>query len=393
MRVLHIIHALDPGLGGPPVVAVRLAAAQASVGVEAAVLSYADPGRASEVAASTAHVPHWAAVDVLTCPPQSTIRRWFESALASRLEDWLDEAGGASMSTVVFHGMWDAHMPACARLLRRRRTPYMVVPHGMLHEWSLSQRRWKKRLALAVAFRRVLEHAAFIHCLNHEEVRQVERLGLPTPLEVIPNGIFEQEVTPIPEPGDFRQRHPEVGQHPYVLFLSRLHYKKGLDYLVEAFSQVVAEGWSGHLVVAGPDGGSKADLLERVRSHGVEDRVHVLDPIYGQEKLGAFREATCFCLPSRQEGFSMAIIEAMACRCPVVISESCYFPEVAEAGAGVVVTLERGEVARALRRVIEDPDGATEMGKAGRELALSTYTWPRIAERSIELYRRHASGG
>ena len=141
------------------------------------------------------------------------------------------------------------------------------------------------------------------------------------------------------------------------------------------------------MVVAGPDDGARADFERRVAAAGLTDRVHMPGPIYGPEKLSAVAGAACFCLPSRQEGFSVAILErwraARRSWCP----PECHFPEVAEAGAGEIVPLDAAAIAAALGRVLADARlPTTRMGKAGRELVAARFTWPRIAERSIETY-------
>ena len=123
-----------------------------------------------------------------------------------------------------------------------------------------------------------------------------------------------------------------------------------------------------------------------MKAAGLTDRVHLLGPISAAEKWDALAAATCFCLPSRQEGFSMAILEALAARVPVVISDACHFPEVADRGAGVVVPLDAGAIAAALDRVLTDADGRRAMGAAGRRLVEERYTWRRAAEISITAY-------
>ena len=97
---------------------------------------------------------------------------------------------------------------------------------------------------------------------------------------------------------------------------------------------------------------------------GLNEHVHLIGALYGEGKYATLRSASCFCLPSRQEGFSIAILEAMACRLPVVISEACHFPEVAQCGAGRVVRLEPAEIATALREVLQDRDAARPLIKA-----------------------------
>jgi glycosyltransferase involved in cell wall biosynthesis len=104
------------------------------------------------------------------------------------------------------------------------------------------------------------------------------------------------------------------------------------------------------------------------------------------EKRAALRDAVCLCLPSHQEGFSIALLEALASELPVVISEHCHFPEVAEHGAGLVVPLERDALAAALNQVLADSDLRSHMGSAGRRLVESRYTWEKVAEKCDRVY-------
>jgi glycosyltransferase involved in cell wall biosynthesis len=256
----------------------------------------------------------------------------------------------------------------------------------MLDPWSLTQSRWKKRLALALGWRRMLERAAALHLLNADEKALVAGLGLRTPGIVIPNGVNLADFDPPPDPALFRRQLPELGDRPYILFLGRLHYKKGLDHLAEAFRIVACQLPDMHLVVAGPDDGARRDLESRVAGAGLADRVHIPGPIYGPAKLSCVAGAACFCLPSRQEGFSVAILEALACGTPAVVSTECHFPEVAEVGAGEIVLLDTGALAAALNRVLADFSRRELMGKAGRELVAARFTWPRIAEHCIDTY-------
>jgi glycosyltransferase involved in cell wall biosynthesis len=255
----------------------------------------------------------------------------------------------------------------------------------MLDPWSLAQKRWKKRLALAAGWRGILNRAAALHLLNEDERRLVAGLGLTAPAVIIPIGVPLQEIDQ-GRAEAFAARHPAVGSRPYVLFVSRLHYKKGLDYLAEAFRLVAANHREVQVVVVGPDGGARGDFEQQVKSAGLTDRVHVLGPISAAEKWNALAGATCFCLPSRQEGFSMAILEALAARVPVVISEHCHFPEVAAISAGVIVPLHADAIAAALNRVLADADARRVMGAAGRQMVEDRFTWERVAEISVAAY-------
>lgn len=383
MRIAHVIGTLDPAWGGPPVVVSRLAAAQAALGQQVTILSYDAPLAQERIQQAYSSVPQFQQVCQHVLPAPSRLERIVASG--ARREIGRLTAGYDLMH---LHGVWDPILKAAAAAARRAGVAYVIAPHGMLDPWSMQQRRLKKRIALALGYRRMLEGAAFLHVLNADERRLVEQMCLPCPLEVIPNGIFLEEIEPLPPSGSFYVSHPELNGKPYVLFLSRLHHKKGLDYLADAFA-MVAEDWPEiHLVVAGPDGGAVHDFQQRIERSGIARRVHLTGAIYGAAKLAALVDASCFCLPSRQEGFSVAITEALGCGVPVVISEACHFPEVAEVGAGAVVALEAGRIAQAITEILSDPEKRRRMGQAGRNLVRSRFTWPGIAAQSLEAYKK-----
>ncbi|MBC7835498.1 MAG: glycosyltransferase, partial [Phycisphaerales bacterium] len=290
---------------------------------------------------------------------------------------------------VHLHGVWDRVLVAAAAAARRAGKPYVVMPHGMLDPWCLRQGRLKKRLAIAIVYHRMLARASFLHLLNADEQTGIAPLRLRTPTEVIPNGLFIEEFQSPPPPGTFHAKFSRLAGRPYILFLSRLHYKKGLDYLVEAFAQVATKFPEVQLVVAGPDDGYRATLEGLIAQHALNDRAHVVGPLYGRDKLAALFDAAVFCLPSRQEGFSIAITEALAASCPVVISTECHFPEVAEVGAGRITSLDAPSVAAGLSEILSEPALAMAMGSAGRALVESRFTWGTVAHRVLTAYRRH----
>lgn len=384
MFILHAIATLDPTAGGPPRIALGLACAQAALGHEVHVVAYhGDPATRHSLDSNPGPDPCFCADHVVLheLPPPDPIERIFGREAVALFHSLLPRA-----DILHLHGVWETILRVGANEARRAGKPYVVTPHGMLDPWSLAQRKWKKRIALALGYRAMLNGAGFVHCLNADEIRLLAALHLTSPARTIPNGVFPEAFAQLPAKGTFRRLHPELNHAPYVLFLSRLHYKKGLDHLARAFELLATKVPNLRLVVAGPDGGAQREFEAGIARAGLAPRTHLAGPLYGVPKLAAFVDAAVFCLPSRQEGFSLTILEAMACGTPVVITENCHFPEVAEVGAGHVVPLDAAAVAAALLRVLSDASEAKRMGQAGQNLVRMRYLWPRIARLSIGEY-------
>ncbi len=391
MRVLHVIASTDMIYGGPPLIASHLAAAQAGLCPGVGLLSYEPLKQESSILPRLRQLPGGDKVQLhlagrLVGSELYTASR--ARALYRSIRDRYD--------VLHIHGVWDAVLWMAGAEARKARTPYTVVLHGMLDPWTLSQSRLKKRIALAFFARRYLDHAAFLHLGNDDERRLIHPLGLKAQGELIPNGVFLEEYANLPAPGSFYAKHPELQGRPYILFLSRLHLKKGLDYLADAFAVVAKDRPEVVLVVAGPDGGYKATFEQMIARHGLTDRTFLVGGLYADEKLAAFRDAAAFCLPSRQEGFSIAITESLACGTPTVVSQDCHYPEVAQVGAGEVVALEPRAIGSALLRVL-DPKNRDAFARAGQKLVRERFNWPKAAEIAFAAYRRHgaspAAGG
>jgi glycosyltransferase involved in cell wall biosynthesis len=381
MNILHVISTLDPEGGGPPLVVVRIAAAQAALGHKVTVLSYASSSAQDRISRSMDKVPNVGSVRFELLPNKDRSEVIFGTSARARLRKLIPTA-----DWVHCHGVWERIIQTAATVSVLSKVPYCIRPAGMLDPWSLQQKKWKKRLALFLGYRRMLSRAAFIHALNVDEARLIGPLRLQTPIEVVPNGVFLEEISPLPNKGTFRRNTANLGQHPYVLFMARLHFKKGLDYLLDAFEKVAEKDHEVRLVIAGPDDGAEHWIRERRNASPYFDRILLVGALYGEEKFAALVDSAVFCLPSRQEGFSVAALEALACGVPIVISKASNFPEVGPAGAGFVVDLNSTEIAEGLSTVLGSERIRNDMAQAAANLVRERYVWPQIAARLVAHY-------
>lgn len=362
--------------------AASLSAAQAVWGHEVSLLSYAhaDAREQNDAEPIGAQIPGWSRVRHVRLPLPSRAERLLPVGLRRRVRAIASEVDVAHL-----HRVWEPLVPAAAAELRRVSVPYILSPHGMLHPWSMRQKALKKRIAMAVLYRRALSGAAAFHALNVEERANIEELEFGRPIHIVANGVWLDEHGHH-ETSAFRAAWPQLSDDRYVLFMGRLHHKKGPDILIEAFAMLHQRLPSVRLVIAGDDSGARGDILRRIEAARLSQSVLLTGPLYAQQKQAALAGAACFCLPSRQEGFPVAVLEAMAESLPVVISEQCYMPQVRHEQAGFVLRLQASAFAEALSSLFENEAMRARMGSNARAMVQRDYTWPRIAQQMLDVY-------
>jgi glycosyltransferase involved in cell wall biosynthesis len=263
-------------------------------------------------------------------------------------------------------------------------------PHGALDPYlydKSSRSVWLKRLYERWFDLPNLHGAGAIHYTAEEERERVGFLKLRAPSFVVPNGLDWALYRSLPPRGELRARWG-LGEAPLVLFLGRLHFKKGLDLLIPAFDEVRKKIADAQLVIAGPENdGYGLKVRGWVRERGLQHAVHFVGPLHGTDVVQAYVDADVFALPSYTENFGMTVAEAMACALPVVISDQVHIhAEVTQAGAGLVTRCESAEVAAALEALLRAPERRRAMGEVGRRLVQDRYTWPAIVDALIQEY-------
>jgi poly(glycerol-phosphate) alpha-glucosyltransferase len=277
------------------------------------------------------------------------------------------------------HGLW-MYPSVAATSWCNRTKPYIVSPHGMLDSWALNNSRMKKQISAALYENRHLRGAACIHALNYAEVDAIREYGLRNPICVIPNGVeLRTEV---------RERPPR--QNRTLLYLGRLHPKKGLPKLIEAWSLAHNEsgesGW--RLAIAGWDQvGHRSELEALAAKLHVSSSISFVGPQFGAAKSDCFQEASAFILPSLSEGLPMTVLEAWSWRLPVLMTPQCNLPEGAAAGAAIMMESEVDSILAALRRLFSMNDAEREsVGLKGRCLVEERFQWPRIGQQMADVY-------
>jgi glycosyltransferase involved in cell wall biosynthesis len=328
MNILHAIRSLDPRLGGPAQVLTQTVTAHARL------------GHLSEVASLDGAGEPWLGEQPCRVHALGPGRGTY--GFAPGYQPWLAAQRGR-FDVVVVHGLWQHHGLATRRALAGGDTPYVVFPHGMLDPWfkrAYPLKHAKKWLYWTVAEQQVIRDAAAVLFTSEEERllarttywryrarEQVVGAGIAMPP---PDVEGRQEAA-------FHACFPHLAGMRVLLFLGRIHPKKGCDLLLQAFAAVAADDARLHLLMAGPDAdGWCADLRRLATRLGIAERITWGGMLEGDAKWGALRSAELFALPSHQENFGIAVAEALACGLPVLISRRVnIWREVIEDGAGL----------------------------------------------------------
>jgi glycosyltransferase involved in cell wall biosynthesis len=307
---------------------------------------------------------------------RSTFRRLYVSPSMRAALD----ASIAGYDAVHLHSVFLWPTFAAARAAARRGVPYIVSPRGMLvPELVARKSRVAKRLWIRAVERRTFAKAASVHFTAQVEWDDAWRVGIPLPSPfVVPNGID------LP-PADSTPRLADT-----LLFLGRINWKKGLEFLLDAIKDVPGV----KIVIAGND---DEELTPKLRAqaerNGIADRIDFRGPVSGAAKETLLRTSTALALPSLSENFGNVVLEAMAVEMPVIVTpEVGLAPEVESAGAGIVTSNQPEVLAAAIRRLLSDAGARVAMGKRGRELVQSRFTWDRVAAEMEQHYARIASG-
>jgi glycosyltransferase involved in cell wall biosynthesis len=313
-------------------------------------------------------------------------RQWTESYKYSHpLQHWLD-AHVSDFDVVHIHAVFSHSSLAAATACRNRGVPYILRPLGTLDPWSLKQKSFKKKTIWHLGVRRMLKGASAIHYTTTTEKELAEEsLGLNHGV-VIPLGI-DSESTNGAKLKESQGEPPSPS--PYILVLSRLHPKKGLELLLPAFLSLVRRDefkeWK--LVLAG-DGDAEyvqslRDLVEKEKGN---EHVIFAGWLEGNRKEAALRNASLLALTSYQENFGLCVIEALAYGVPVVVSADVNLAgEIAAANAGWITEVSASAIEKSLSDAMISESERLKRGKNGRELA-SHFAWPGVTDQLLELY-------
>jgi glycosyltransferase involved in cell wall biosynthesis len=372
MRVLHVIPSVAERSGGPATAIVPLCRALREAGTDVLLVTTDDGLNESKMERSA----DYKGVPARVFPAQLGASFKYSRPLAAWLKNHAPE-----FDVVHVHAVFNHASVAAANACRNAAVPYVVRPLGTLDPWSMKQKPVRKRLFWLVSGRKMLERSAAVHYTAQAEKEATEDFLRLNHGRVIPLGVEAGDAV---TSTDLAQWFPALASQRYVLFLSRLDPKKGLDVLIESFVSVVrrSEFGSWRLVIAG-DGPREyvAALKEKAaNSH----RIVFTGWVEGEHKEVLLRHASLLALPSRQENFGFCVLEAMARGVPVLLSPQVNLArEIEAADAGWIV--ERDGLTGGLATALSDENERARRGKAAHVFAQG-YSWQKTAADLIDLY-------
>ena len=280
---------------------------------------------------------------------------------------------------IQIQSMWELPYHKVMVEARRLGIPYIVTPRGMLDPWSLSQKAWKKKLAWWIYQRKDVQKAACVFTTARMEADYVSNLGITTRKAIIPNGI-ETDAYPCKTSVDVVKKQ--------VLFLSRLHIKKGIEILFDAWKRIHPDYSDWQLLVVGNgESGYIHSLEDKIGSLGLKDSITMLPPVFGNEKIRLYQESALFCLPSFSENFGMAIAEAMSCGTPVITTTNCPWSVLNETNTGWCIDLSVDNLERALRAALTlNPTELYAMGQKASKLIYDNFDYRSVTRKTLTLY-------
>jgi glycosyltransferase involved in cell wall biosynthesis len=287
------------------------------------------------------------------------------------------------------HMLWDYSTFAASRAAKKKRIPIVVTIHGSLNDlWR--QKGFHKNLYRRIVLKRMLSDISCIHALNDKEKDSLLSYGVNCPIEIIPNGIDSRILSVLHNPISAETFYPALKHKRRILFMGRLCPEKGLDLLVAAWAGLRDFHKDWVLILAGPDyRGYESTLRDIISGAHLNKNILLTGMVQGVQKEALLSGSNVFVLPSRSEGFSMSILEALGFALPVVCTEECNFPQVAAVKAGIETQYGVDALGNTLRTVLGLTDSQRfQMGLRGRELVRRQYTWDKVAAAFVDLYHR-----
>ncbi|QHG18555.1 glycosyltransferase [Nostoc sp. ATCC 53789] len=384
MKILHIIPSIASVRGGPSQAVIEVVKALRDENIEAEIVTTNDNGN------DLLDVPLGRRIEYNQVPVNffkrfspkvGSIR---EFAFSRELTIWLWQ-NVSKYDLLHVHAIFSYPSTVAMAIARFQGVPYIVRPLGQLCEWSLQQSSRKKQIYLQLIEKANLNYSKSIHFTSKQEQQEASQLNLSSPSFILPHGVDIPNINPNARQ-HLRQYLNLPNDEPIILFLSRLHHKKGLEYLIPALGKLSDYRFT--FVLAGSGSQEyESEIKSLLVSNGIKNRTHIAGFVKGEIKDLIMQGSDLFALTSYSENFGVAALEALAVGLPVLLTPGIALADlVVQQHLGYVTELQVTAIAAAIQQVLDCPEEAQKRGDRARKFILENYTWDRIASKQISVY-------
>jgi glycosyltransferase involved in cell wall biosynthesis len=354
IKVLHIVNSIDKSTGGPARSVPQTCAELAGLGITIELIT--------QESSDMIKVPERANLTVRFCSI------WELFLYGSRLSS-------TEVDLIHLQHIWNPYIQVMAFWAHQKKIPYIITTRGMLEPWIMAHNSLKKKIGLFLYQKKAIQRAAHLHATAQMEANNIKKLGFNNPISIIPNGIDLSVIN---------ERKANYGTRKMV-FLSRIHPKKGIELLLEAWSKSETEGWS--LEIAGE---GEANYMKRLIS-SVKDckNIHFVGAKYDKDKWDFLRSADVMVLPTYSENFGNVVAEALIIGVPVITTKGTPWEDLETYKCGWWIDLSVENLEKTLVEAFNIPTDVLEvMGNQGRKLVAEKYELKAVAEKIVDLYEK-----
>lgn len=364
MKVCVVISSIDKELGGPSRSVPILAKGLDEIGISTTLLT-------RESDNMNLHILKDSNVEIIIIP-KNKIEYSIERVIQYGNFDILH-----------LHSLWDPFLHKAARIARKYNIPYIMTPRGTLEPWCLEQKKLKKKLALLLYQKKDLQKAICEQATSIMEAINIRNLGIKPPIAIIPNGIIFSGY-------ECRDDSFKNKVKKQIVFISRIHKKKGIEILIEAWKTIHIKYCDWKIIIAGNGDPNYIKLLQKLICNlNLQNTISIIPPVYGEDKKNLYQTSSIFILPTYSENFGMVIAEAMSCGVPVITTNGTPWQELNSLGLGWCVDLSVQNIATTLSEAIElGQDKLFSMGQKANLYVNEHYDYIKVAEKTAFLYKR-----
>jgi glycosyltransferase involved in cell wall biosynthesis len=367
MKVLHNISGLNIYSGGPSLSVYLLVKELRAKGIDAEILSFGTKDLNDKMISTDDFIK--------TIEPPGSLKLGYSNSFARFLKMNTD------YDIYHGHGLWQMPVHQMSSVARQINKPYIISPRGMLEPWSLEQSKLKKKLALWFYQYKDIASANCIHATSKMEAENITKLSFNNPIAVIPNGINLSEYP--------MSKEKIQNSKKTILFLSRIHPKKGIELLIDAWAKTEKQIRKDWVIKIAGNGESfyinELNLL--IKRMNLENEIEIIGAKFGEDKINTYQQADLFVLPTYSENFGIVVAEALACGVPVITTKGAPWEELNTNNAGWWIDIGVEPLAKALTEAMQLSDNERkQMGINGRKLVEENYSIESVAQKMIQLY-------